>query len=184
MNNQSNIGANSNWIIVLLGYMGSGKSTVGRLLSKRLDLPFIDLDQYIEAKLGASIPEIFSKKGAVFFRNKEHEYLKHLLSSHENLVLSLGGGAPCYHNNMEAIHLATPHTFFLAPSVSELSARLFEKRKNRPLISHVQSVEEMSEFIGKHIFERIPFYEQAQHTIRKDADYPEIMVDEILAKLS
>ena len=184
MSNHSNIKANSNGIIVLLGYMGSGKSTVGRLLSKRLDLPFIDLDEYIENELGISVPEIFSSKGAVFFRKKEHEYLKQLLSSHENLVLSLGGGAPCYHNNMDAIHLATPHTFFLAPSVSELSVRLFDKRKNRPLISHIQSVEEMSEFIGKHIFERIPFYEQAQHTIRKDADHPEIMVDEILAKLS
>jgi shikimate kinase len=184
MNNHSNIGANSNGIIVLLGYMGSGKSTVGRLLSKRLDLPFIDLDQYIETKLGAPIPEIFSSKGAVYFRKKEHECLHQLLNSHENLVLSLGGGAPCYHNNMETIQLATPHTFYLAPSVNELSARLFDKRKNRPLISHIQSVEEMSEFIGKHIFERIPFYEQAQHVIRKDADHPETMVDEILAKLS
>ena len=144
MNNQSNIGANSMGTIVLLGYMGSGKSTVGRLLSKRLDLPFIDLDEYIENKLGASVPEIFSSKGAVFFRKKEHQCLHQLLNSDENFVLSLGGGAPCYHNNMEAIHSVTPHTFFLAPSVSELSVRLFEKRNNRPLISHIQSVEEMS----------------------------------------
>ncbi len=171
-------------LIVLLGYMGCGKSTVGSLLAKHLDIPFIDLDQHIIAKLGLNISEIFAQKGALYFRQQEHENLNTILSSHESLVLSLGGGAPCYHNNMETINKATPHTFYLAPSVTELSNRLFPNKHKRPLIAHIKSMEKMSEFIGKHIFERAPFYEKASHILRIDAEQPDEMVMAVLNKLS
>lgn len=170
-------------LIVLIGYMGCGKSTVGRLLAKHFDLPFIDLDHHIETELGSSVPEIFNQKGAIYFRKEEHRCLTKILNSEGSFVLSLGGGAPCYHDNMEIIKKATPHTFYLAPSVAELSTRLFDKRSKRPLIAHIVSKEEMSEFIAKHIFERSPYYEQATHVLRVDANDPKEMVAAIIKKL-
>ncbi|MGB0199169.1 MAG: shikimate kinase [Flavobacteriaceae bacterium] len=171
-------------LIVLLGYMGCGKSTVGRLLADQLKIPFIDLDQYIEKDLGVSVPEIFAQRGALFFRQEEHKHLNLILDSDASMVLSLGGGAPCYHNNMALINRTTKNTFYLAPTVPELANRLFPKRPKRPLIAHIQSMDEMSEFIAKHIFERSPFYEKAQHTLRVDAEKPEDVVELILEKLS
>lgn len=184
MNDNSHNSVKFKGLVVLLGYMGCGKSTVGKLLAKQLDVPFVDLDQHIENDLGNTIPEIFNQKGALFFRQLEHKHLKLILNSHKPMVLSLGGGAPCYHDNMQAITQATPHTFYLAPSVLELSNRLFPKRSKRPLIAHLQSKEEMSEFIAKHIFERKFFYEKAQHALRVDAEKPEDVLELILRKLA
>ena len=87
--------------IVLLGYMASGKSTIGKQLSKKLSVQFLDLDDYISEKEQMSISEIFDKKGEVYFRLIEHKYLKAVLEKEEDFILSLGGGTPCYANNMK-----------------------------------------------------------------------------------
>lgn len=81
--------------VVLLGYMGSGKSTVGIKLAKKLSLPLIDLDHFIEEKEQMSIGELFQNKGEIYFRKQEMSYLEFLLSSSEAMILSLGGGTPC-----------------------------------------------------------------------------------------
>ena len=91
-------------ILVLMGYMGSGKSTLGRKLSEILGFSFIDLDDFITTNESMEIKEIFNKKGEIYFRKKETEYLTKLLEENNDLVLSLGGGTPCYGKNLDIIN--------------------------------------------------------------------------------
>lgn len=150
--------------IVLIGYMGSGKSTVGRELSKSLGVQFIDLDEFIEASEKCTIPKLFEEKGEIYFRRKEYDYLKELLDSEDDFVLSTGGGTPCYGKNMEAILQATKNVYYLNVPINELALRLSKEKDERPLISNILD-EELLEFIGKHLFERSFFYNQAHQTI-------------------
>ena len=150
--------------IVLLGYMGSGKSTVGKLLAARLNIPFVDLDDYLETRLGASVPSIFAEKGEIYFRKKEHEFLQEVLADPKSKVIALGGGTPCYSGNMDLVLKQTPLVFYLMLPVPELVGRLQKEKATRPLIRDI-SDEELPEFIGKHLFDRWPFYSRAAHTI-------------------
>ena len=161
--------------IVLLGYMGSGKSTIGSLLAEKLGIQFVDLDDHIENKLQQSISEIFAQKGEIFFRKQEHLLLKEVLESPDDMVLALGGGTPCYSNNMQLVLDLTPHVFYLRLSVSALTERLLLEKDHRPMISHLED-EELMEFIGKHLFERRNFYELAHYSIAAD----QLNADEIL----
>ncbi len=154
-------------IIVLIGYMGSGKSVVGKLLADTLELPFIDLDEYLESELQESISEIFSKKGEIYFRKKEHEYLQKVVHDNESLVLATGGGTPCYSGNMEFLLEKTSLVFYLQVSVPELANRLSKEKQHRPIISHI-SDETLPEYIAKHLFERNPFYMKANKIILCD----------------
>ena len=90
-------------VIFLTGFMGSGKSTVGKLLAEQMSLDFIDFDSFIEQEQGKTITEMFDSGGEDKFRELEHEYLKKLLLK-KNVVISLGGGTPCFHNNIELIN--------------------------------------------------------------------------------
>ncbi len=148
--------------------MGSGKSTVGKVLSRALSIPFIDLDEYIESKEKKSISSLFADEGQIYFRKKEHMYLKELLNSNKRTVIATGGGAPCYAGNMDLILNASDTVFYLKVSIGELVSRLFPEKEKRPLIAHL-SEEEMPEFFGKHLFERNAFYAKAKHTINCDA---------------
>ena len=165
-------------VIALLGYMGSGKSTVGKALAASLGLPFTDLDAYIEQQLGQSIPEVFKTKGEIYFRKKEHELLREWLGSHDSGVLALGGGTPCYAGNMDLLLGHTPHVVYLQLSVPGLVVRLRNEQQQRPLVAHLPA-EELPEFIGKHLFERAPFYARAPYTIACDRQSPEAIVEEI-----
>jgi shikimate kinase len=162
--------------------MASGKSTVGRALAGRLSVPFIDLDAYIEAETGESIAEIFQGRGELFFRKKEHELLVKLLEMPGDRVLSLGGGTPAYAGNMQRILQATPNSFYLQHSIPSLAARLVHEKTERPMIAHLPD-SELPEFIGKHLFDRAPFYLQAAHTIACGEKSPEALCDEIQGKL-
>ncbi|MFZ9030188.1 MAG: shikimate kinase [Robiginitalea sp.] len=169
--------------IVLLGYMGSGKSRLGRQLAARLGLPFTDLDAYIESEVGMPVPEIFQRRGELFFRKKEHQLLKALLETGEARVLSLGGGTPAYAGNMDLVTTATPHTFYLQHSIPSLVGRLEKEREQRPLIAHLPE-DELYDFIGKHLFDRVPFYSQAGHTIFCDGKSVAEILSEIEDKLA
>ncbi len=168
-------------IISLVGYMGSGKSHISKILSDKLHFKLIDLDKEIFLRNKLTIPEIFEKKGEIYFRKLERETLEEILAGEENLVLSLGGGTPVYYNNMEIIN-NNSKSVFLRASVSTLADRLSKQKEKRPLIARIPE-EELPEFIAKHLFERNPFYGKAQFTVNTDHREPEDIVNEIVEKL-
>lgn len=167
--------------IVLLGYMASGKSAVGRLLAKNNNLDFIDLDNYIEEKENNTISEIFKLKGEIYFRKKESEYLKELLNIEKSSIISLGGGTPCYGNNMELIK-TDAISFYLKASISTIFERLKNETAQRPLVASI-GIDQLQEYIAKHLFERNLFYEQAAFTISVDDKTIDIIANEINLKL-
>ena len=154
--------------ILLMGYMGSGKSTLGKNLSLKFKRDFIDLDHYIEQKENKKVYQIFQEKGDLYFRNIEREYLSEILSKNSKIILSLGGGTPCYNNNIELINSKYNLSFYLKNSNIELTKRLFNQRSSRPLISGISSKESLLEYVSKHLFEREIFYSAASHTIKCD----------------
>lgn len=164
--------------IVLLGYMASGKSAVGKILSERLNIQFIDLDNFIEEKEQLPITQIFENKGEIYFRKKEGDYLQELLNSNENLVISLGGGTPCYGNNMNFIENKST-SFYLKASIDTIFDRLKKETSQRPLVAAI-GTENLKEYIAKHLFERALYYERAHHTILVNNKNLAQIVDEIL----
>ncbi|MFW2377799.1 shikimate kinase [Cellulophaga baltica] len=168
--------------IVLIGYMGSGKTTIGKLLSKKLNINFIDLDAYIESKLNLSVSDIFKDQGEIFFRKMEHKYVQELMEEKKSFILSTGGGTPCYANNLALIQKHTKHDFYLKLSIPSLVKRLINEKESRPLVQNIAE-NDLPEFIGKHLFERNNFYLQANTTIVCDTKIPEDIVNEILENL-
>ncbi len=169
--------------ILLLGYMGSGKSAVGQRLAEVLQVPFYDLDKEIEIETKKTVSEIFNEKGEIFFRKTENEVLLKLLEARKNYVLALGGGTPCYGNIMQVI---TEHkevtSIFLNTSLQELTKRLFPERTKRPLIAHIETEELLNDFIRKHIFERNYYYNQAHNKVKADGPV-DTVVSEIVLQL-
>lgn len=163
--------------ITLLGYMGSGKSTVARILGSEMGLKPLDLDEYIAEKEGLPIPEIFASKGEIYFRTVESRYLKELLDAEEDMVLALGGGTPCYADNMDQI-LQKSRSYYLKASIGTLVERLVREKEERPMISSLAD-EQLDEFIAKHLFERRSFYERASETIVIDGKDPHRIAGEI-----
>ena len=154
--------------IVLLGYMASGKSSIGKLLSKKLSMKFLDLDDYIINKEGMSIAEIFEKKGEVYFRVIENKYLKEVLNTKDQFILALGGGTPCYANNMEEINKGDTVSIYLQGKTKTMIDRLIKKKSKRPLIASLAD-DKIPEFVAKHLFERRLYYELAKVTVEIDA---------------
>ena len=169
-------------VISLMGYMGSGKSFITNVLKDRRKIKKIDLDFEISEELGLSIPEIFEKRGEIFFRKKEKEILERIFYSEKECILSLGGGTPCYYNNIEIIN-KNSISIYLRAKVDTLVKRLLEDKIHcRPLINRIPD-EQLPEFIGQHLFERNHFYNQAKIIIDTDNLAAEEVVDEILSKI-
>lgn len=150
-------------IIYLLGFMGSGKSTVGKELSSKLGLPFFDLDTEIEKAAGTTITEIFKSKGEAWFREQEHSLLR-TLSRHENAVISCGGGTPCYYDNMEFMN-SHGVTVYIKLSAKALLERLLTDQDSRPLIAGKSPVE-LLKFISELLEKREDFYRKASFTTK------------------
>ncbi|KAF2517596.1 shikimate kinase [Flavobacterium zhairuonense] len=169
--------------IVLLGYMGCGKSTIAQNLSKITNIPFLDLDTCIEKRANLSINEIFSKHGEVYFRKLEHEMFVELLKSSENYIIGLGGGTPCYANNHLLLQSDDIVSIYLKASIDTLYNRLVHNKSKRPLIAEMNE-EEMKEFIAKHLFDRSFYYNHAQHKVSVDDKSVEDTVEDILKILA
>nr|WP_321413946.1 shikimate kinase [uncultured Allomuricauda sp.] len=164
--------------IVLVGYMASGKSTVGRLLARHLQMEFIDLDHYIESNQKKSIKNIFSEKGEIFFRKLEHQMLKEVLEKKESVIISTGGGTPCYGTNMATILEQADTSIYLDLSIPNLVDRISREKENRPLVKNIPD-SELPEFIGKHLFERRPYYLQTKHILDCNGLDAKTVVDKI-----
>ncbi len=168
--------------IVIIGYMASGKTTIGKQLAKAIEYPFIDLDIYISNKEQLSIPELFEQKGELYFRNLEIRYLKELLDKNESFVLSVGGGTPCLTGVMALIN-KNSFSIYLQASIQTLAERLAPKEVERPLLTHI-SDDFLQEYIAMHLFERHPFYEKASISIEVDYDSIDRIVETIQNKLA
>ncbi|MDO6802046.1 shikimate kinase [Wenyingzhuangia sp. 1_MG-2023] len=167
--------------LVLVGYMGCGKSAISKALSNRLEVSRIDLDDYIEMKEGKLISQIFSDQGEIYFRKREMEYLNEILTKKEDFILSLGGGTPCFGNNMDLVN-ANATSVYLNANIPTLVERLLPEKSKRPLIARIEDAD-LPEFIGKHLFERNQFYLQAQLSVAVNAKSVDKIVSEILSKI-
>ena len=169
--------------IILVGYMASGKTTIGKLISESLSIPFFDLDFLIEQKLQLNIHEIFEQKGELFFRKQERETFETFLNSTDNYVLALGGGTPCYFDNFSLYQKEDLNSFYLKASLGTLLNRLETQKSTRPIIANFSN-EALKEFVAKHLFERNYFYNQVQNVISVDDKNETEIVSEILSKLA
>lgn len=169
--------------IILLGYMGCGKSTIANKLSISTRIPFVDLDKSIEEKANLSINAIFEKQGEIYFRKLEHEVFIELLNSPQEMIIGLGGGTPCYANNHELLISENVVSFYLKASIETLFKRLVSNKSKRPLIAD-KNDEELKEFIAKHLFDRSFYYNHAQHKVIVDNKTLDQTVAEILEILA
>ena len=147
--------------IILLGYMGAGKTTLGKALAKELGLAFYDLDWYIESRMHKTVKQIFDEQGEDGFRRIEHNML-HEVCEFENVVISCGGGTPCFFDNMEYMNRQAD-TVYLKASAEVLARHLKMGKQKRPLLAG-KSDEELAEFINESLRQREPYYTQAKYT--------------------
>ncbi|MDR2914039.1 MAG: shikimate kinase [Tannerella sp.] len=145
--------------IFLIGYMGAGKTTLGKSLACRMNLSYVDTDHFIENRYRKEVSDIFASEGEERFRDIEHRILLEV-SEFENVVVSTGGGLPCFSDNM-AIMNETGITVYLDVSVEELAARLEMSKNVRPVLKN-RSGSDLIDFIRKNLDMRRPFYEQAK----------------------
>lgn len=159
----------------LTGFMGSGKTHWGKLLSERLGYQFIDLDAAIEEKEKRSITEIFEKEGEEYFRLTEKNMLEFLIQEYDNIVVSTGGGTPCFYNNTDRMKAAGKMIWLNTP-VDVLTERLLKGKSRRPLLKHIPD-EAFKNNILKKLHERRMYYDQAEIVINNEH---EISVEEFL----
>lgn len=164
--------------IVLVGYMGSGKSIIGRFLAKGLDLPFYDLDNLIVSRTSKSINDIFEEDGEIYFRKMEHQIFEETILKEKSFVLSLGGGTICYSNNHELLKNSSVTSIYLKANITTLIERLKNELDERPLLKRL-SPDELQEYVAKHVFERSYYYNQCDFTIATDGKTPEEIIVEI-----
>ncbi|WP_028282900.1 shikimate kinase [Olleya marilimosa] len=168
--------------LIFIGYMASGKSTIGQQLAEKMGFKFIDLDNYIEVREKMSVSDIFKTKGEIHFRKLEQSYLKKITANADKTIIALGGGTPCFYNTMEWLNeLDNFKTIYLRTNLDILTDRLF-LNKTRPLISHLETKEALKDFIAKHLFERSFFYNQASIVVESTTSEEET-INNILFKL-
>ncbi len=147
--------------IMLIGYMGAGKTTVGKVLAKELGLTFYDLDWYIEGRMRKTVPQLFAEKGEDGFRKVEHTML-HEVAEFEDIVLSCGGGTPCFFDNIDYMN-SQGQVVYLKASPGVLYKHLLMGKTERPLLKG-KSPEELEQFIAGQLAERGKFYSKARYT--------------------
>lgn len=148
--------------IYLIGFMGCGKSTLGKPIARAMEYDFVDLDNYIEEQQGMSIPEIFAQKGEKIFRELENHYLCEI-SERDNIVISTGGGTPCFNGNMEIMNRIGT-TIYLCQDVDILVSRLRNARVKRPLIDG-KTDSELRTYIVETLGKREEYYRRAAITV-------------------
>lgn len=151
--------------IIIIGYMGAGKTTVGKCLAKELNMDFYDLDWYIESRMRKTVKQIFDEVGEEGFRKIEHNML-HEVAEFENVIISCGGGTPCFFDNIEYMN-QQGETVFLKASPEVLYSHLKMGKTVRPLLLN-KTPEEVKVFINEQLEKRNPYYTQAKYTLNVD----------------
>lgn len=145
--------------IFLVGFMGSGKTTLGKPLATRLGYPFIDLDRFIEEKEDTTIPQIFATEGEAAFRLLEKKYLTEIIRDYKEVVVSTGGGSPCFHDNMRLMN-ENGLTVYLRIDPKMLADRLRSAKHQRPLVAD-KSEQELYDYITRTVTAREEHYGKA-----------------------
>lgn len=148
--------------IILIGYMGAGKTTVGKALAQELNLTFYDLDWYIEERYRRTVPQLFAERGEVGFREIEKRVL-HEVAEFEDVVISSGGGTPCFFDNMDYMN-GQARTVYLKASSDVLFRHLKMGKTERPLLKN-KTDEELKQYIQDSLAAREPFYSKAQYML-------------------
>jgi shikimate kinase len=172
--------------IIVLGYMGCGKSTIAEKLSSLIRIPYVDLDKCIESRAEMTISQIFESLGEVYFRKLEHDVFVELLATPENQIIGLGGGTPCYADNHELLKGEGITSIYLKASVETLFSRLVHNKNTRPIVAN-KTEAELKEFIAKHLFERNQYYNQAEYKVNVDnqsIDETVVAIVSLLAQIS
>ncbi|MBK8139614.1 MAG: shikimate kinase [Chitinophagaceae bacterium] len=163
--------------LFLIGFMGSGKTHWGRLLSEKLGIRFFDLDEQVTEHAGKTIPEIFAAEGEEQFRLLEKDVLHIITESHDNFVMACGGGSPCYFNNIEYMNTAGTTVWINTPQ-DTLHKRLVVEKDKRPLIKDLTD-EQLRNFIQKKFSDRRIYYEQADIAIDEEPVQLEKLIEKI-----
>ena len=148
--------------IIIIGYMGAGKTTVGRALAKETGMQFYDLDWYIEGRMHKTVAQLFAERGEEGFRRIEHNML-HETAEFEDVIISCGGGTPCFFDNMEYMNRQA-QTVYLKASPDVLFQHLKMGKVERPLLKD-KTEDEMKQYIRDSLAIREPFYSRAQYTL-------------------
>ncbi len=151
--------------IFLTGYMGAGKTTLGKAFARKLSISFIDLDWYIEERFHKTVGELFQERGENGFRELERNML-HEVADFENVIISTGGGTPCFFDNMEFMNHAG-QTVFLNVRPEVLFRRLRIAKQQRPILQGKED-EELKDFIVQALEKRMPFYQQAEYVFNAE----------------
>ena len=149
----------------LIGYMGAGKTTLGKAFARAMGLTFVDLDWYIEERFHKTVSQLFAERGEEDFRELEKRML-HEVAEFENVVISTGGGTPCFFDNMEYMN-SMGDPVFLDVDVNVLFRRLKVAKQQRPLLAQ-KNDEELMEFIVGALQKRMPFYTKAKHVFNAE----------------
>lgn len=167
--------------IILIGYMASGKTTVGKALSKLTGWNFIDCDNIIAEREGSSCADIIRTKGETYFRNLERQILSSL-SATPSMIIATGGGMPCYQDNMELIN-QMGISYFLHRIPEDLAIRLeLTGIHTRPLLQG-KTGQELIQHVTQQLHQRLPYYQKAHHTIHAHGDDDEQIAHTIYQQL-
>ncbi len=166
--------------IILIGYMGAGKTTLGKVLSRQLGLSFFDLDWFIENRFCQTVSSLFAERGEEGFRKLEREML-HEVAELEDVIISAGGGTPCFFDNMAYMNQQAD-TVYLKSSPEVLFRHLLPGKHKRPLLAQ-KSNEEMLEYITESLKTREPYYKQAKYTLDISLLESRQQIDESIKRL-
>lgn len=163
--------------VILVGFMGAGKSTVGKLLAETIGVPFIDSDEWIAAKEQATVSDVFASKGEAYFRQLEKAFLDQL--AHEQpAIVAVGGGLPCFSDNIMVLN-SLGYVIYINTSLQTLTQRLKNDRINRPMLNALKD-DELFRYAEDLIAKRKVFYKMAQMIIPNESNKPMDVVEKIL----
>ena len=154
--------------LYLIGYMGCGKSTIGRKIARFAHLDFVDTDSLIEQRENATVADVMTYHGEEYFRRLESRYLHEVCELYGDFILSCGGGTPCFNNNMDYMN-SQGVTIFINPSIDTIVKRLIRGKWKRPLVAKL-SDDEIRDYVEKHLAQRMPYYSQAQEQITNEEE--------------